>query len=75
MLHQRQVCKYFEGSITPSIESLIKIANFFNVTLFEVIGRDKDDNITNDEYRVIVAYRKQSDDIKLAIKRILQIDN
>ena len=69
------VCKYFECSITPSIESLMKIANFFNVTLFEVIGRDKDDNITNDEYRVIVAYRKQSDDIKLAIKRILQIDN
>ena len=69
------VCKYCEGSITPSIESLIKIANFFNVTLFEVLGRDKDDNITNDEYRVIVAYRKQSDDIKLAIKRILQIDN
>ena len=69
------VCKYFEGSITPSIESLMKIANFFNVTLFEVIGRDKDDNITNDEYQIIVSYRKQSDDIKLAIKRILQIAN
>ena len=68
------ISKYCEGIITPSIESLIKIAKFFNVTLFEVIGIDKDDNITNEEYHIIEAYRNLSDDLKLAINRILQID-
>ena len=41
---------------------------------FEVIGIDKDDNITNEEYHIIEAYRNLSDDLKLAINRILQID-
>ena len=68
------ISKYCEGIITPSIESLIKIAKFFDVTLFEVIGIDKDDNITNEEYHIIEAYRNLSDDLKLAINRILQID-
>ena len=30
--------------------------------------------ITNEEYHIIEAYRNLSDDLKLAINRILQID-
>ena len=41
---------------------------------FKVIDIDKDDNITNEEYHIIEAYRNLSDDLKLAINRILQID-
>ena len=41
---------------------------------FKVIDIDKDDNITNEEYHIIETYRNLSDDLKLAINRILQID-
>ena len=44
------------------------------ISVGEVIGIDKDDNITNEEYHIIEAYRNLSDDLKLAINRILQID-
>ena len=46
--------------------------NIFNATLFEVIGRDKDDNITNDEYRVIVSYNKMMI-LKLLLKEFFKL--
>ena len=40
---------------------------------FEVIGIDKDDNITNEEYHIIEAYRNLSDDLTLVINKMPQI--
>ena len=36
--------------------------------------KNKDDNITNEKYHIIETYRNLSDDLKMSINIILQID-
>ncbi len=64
MVSQQSVNKYENHDVEPNVETLIKIADYFNVSVDYLIGRiDSEDkekilNLNNVENKLIIEFRK-----------------
>lgn len=76
---QQSINKYENHNIEPDIETLIRIADYFNTTVDNVIGHSTSTNldsqgvpISAEESRIINSYRRLSDKQKQSIVLILE---
>ncbi len=67
------VTHYLNGTHAPDVNLYPKIAEFFNVTILELMGIKEIDSLSSEEIKVIEKYRDSSVEIKEAIKSILKI--
>ena len=69
-IEKRNYQNYELGIRKPTLETLIKIANYFNVSLDYIVERDFNNDIgyiTNDEKELITDYRKLNQINKIKI--------
>ena len=78
---QQSINKYENHNIEPDIDTLIAIADYFNVSIDYLVGRsdvasfisNKDENIlSRDELKLISQYRTLCDEKKRIIKLIIE---
>ena len=73
---KQAVSHYERGTREPKNQEMYEsIADFFNVDMNYLIGHNTQTslNISDDELRIINAYRQASDDIKNAVRAVLRI--
>ena len=82
-LKQRTVQGYSAGTIDPPSSTLLKLADYFNVSTDYLLGREEPKEkaqektvpqLTSDEIRLLKAFR-DNPDMKLAVFRLLGISN
>ena len=60
------------GVSVPSVEQVLKICDFLDITLYELLGIGNPYNLSNEENEIIRAIR-ENDQNKELIKRVLNI--
>lgn len=73
---KQAVSHYERGTREPKNQEMYEaIADFFNVDMNYLIGHNAQTslNISDDELRIINAYRQSSDEIKIAVRAVLKI--
>ena len=73
---KQAVSHYERGTREPKNQEMYEaIADFFNVDMNYLIGHNTQTslNISDDELRIINAYRQASDEIKNAVRAVLRI--
>ena len=64
-IDQRTISNYETGKTNPDSEALIKLANFFNVTIDYLVGRTNFTPVTeNERSKVIEKIKKELDTLK-----------
>ena len=69
---QKTISKYEKGIILPSIDTLIILSNFFNCSLYDLLGIDVKEekntiSLSNEENDFILSFRKLSTENKAII--------
>jgi len=81
LVSQQSVNKYENKNVEPDIETLVKIADYFDVSLDYLAGRtqiremadkDKLSDLSSDEVKLIREYRKLKDKQKKCIIELLK---
>ena len=74
-ISQKAYSYYERGEREPSIDMLIQISNYFNVTVDYLLGREKSKyyELTEDEYNLIKRYRMLSERNKGKINERIDI--
>ena len=81
LVSQQSVNKYENKDIEPDIDTLIKIADFFGISLDYLVGRteiremadrDRMSDLFSDEAKVVREYRKLTDKQKKCIIELLE---
>lgn len=80
-ISKSSVNMYERGEREPGLDTLEAIADFFNVDMDYLSGKateikifDTKDDITSHEREIISAYREQSESVKTAICKMLDVD-
>lgn len=76
-IHQYDVSRLLNGKPFPSIDQLNAIANFFDVSLYYLIGVHEESyrELSKDTREVAAAYSRANDTIKVVVKRVLDLKN
>mgnify|MGYP001624996908 CR=1 FL=1 len=61
-ISQRAYANYENNKNEPNITTLIKLANYYNVSLDYLLERDFQGGLTTDEYELISIYRDLKED-------------
>ena len=81
LVSQQSVNKYENKDIEPDIDTLIKIADFFGISLDYLVGRteiremadrDRMSDLSSDEAKAVREYRKLTDKQKKCIIELLE---
>lgn len=70
------VSRYCLGNNTPKIDVLVKIAKYFNVSIYDLVGVIPEGTqipLSDEEISLVTSYRQKNDDIKGIVRKILDI--
>ena len=68
------ISSWERGVSQPSADMLVRIAMAYRVTLSDLCGTDYRQEFTNDEKRLVFAYRRADEAERIVIRRILGIE-
>jgi transcriptional regulator with XRE-family HTH domain len=72
-IKQQTVCRWESGGGEPNIEMLIKLADFFNITIDQLVGHElKPDKPSKSEQRISFYLKELSDDQKDVITTLIK---
>jgi len=66
------VSRFFTGISTPSIIQIVKICEFLDITIYQLLGIEDPTILTDDEIKIIKACRDDSNNLEY-VKRVLNI--
>ena len=64
---------YEQGVREPDFETIELIADFFNVSFDFLFGRSEGFDITDEEIRLVYAFRNADDGVRLSVMKILDL--
>ncbi len=78
-VHQTAVSQWEKGRTTPDMQTLIKIADYFNVSIDYLLGQEKntidtEETLTLEEKQLIEKYRLLDDYGQKAVNHMLDIE-